>query len=161
MPILHIQINAQGKAPDGTAVPIPPSQAMSARGPVLQVSVTIISSVAEQVIQQGATLPSPISGLALIDTGATTTCIDDEIAQQIGAPVIDVVKMNSASHANTDANIYPVHLEIAGFNIHINAQRCMGAALQPHGLIMLIGRDVLAKCTLFYNGVSGQFTLSI
>lgn len=134
---------------------------MSQRGPVLQVSVTVISSVAQQVVQQGTVLPSPVSGLALIDTGASTTCIDDETAQQIGAPVIDIVRMHSASHAGTEANIYPIHCEILGVNIHVDAGRCMGAALKSQGLIMLIGRDVLTNCTLFYNGLVGEFTLSM
>lgn len=106
-------------------------------------------------------MPDPVSGFALIDTSATTTCIDDATAQQIGAPVIDKVKMCSASHSDADANIYPIHFDILGVNIPIDAQRCMGAALKAQGLIMLIGRDVLASCTLHYNGVSGQFTLSL
>ena len=36
-----------------------------------------------------------------------------------------------------------------------------GAALEPQGLLALIGRDVLARCTLFYNGTTGEFTLAI
>ncbi len=28
------------------------------------------------------------------------------------------------------------------------------------GLMILIGRDLLRYCTLFYNGPAGQFTLS-
>jgi hypothetical protein len=31
---------------------------------------------------------------------------------------------------------------------------------QPQGLLMLIGRDFLQHCTLFYNGIAGQVTLS-
>jgi predicted aspartyl protease len=134
---------------------------MTMHGPVLQVNITVISSIAQQAVKQGTVLPSPVSGFALIDTGASTTCIDDTVAQKIGAPVIDKVNMCSASHANTDANVYPIHFEIPGANIHIDAPRCMGAALQSQGLIMLIGRDVLANCTLHYNGVSGEFTLSM
>lgn len=161
MPILHVQINAKAKAPDGSDVQVPPQHAMTARGPILQVNVTVISSVAQQIVQQGKELPSPIAGLALVDTGASTTCIDDEVAQKIGAPVIDKVNMCSASHSNTVANVYPMRFEILGANIHIDAPRCMGAALKAQGIIMLIGRDVLANCTLHYNGVSGQFTISM
>lgn len=161
MPIIHLQMNAQRKAPDGSNVQIPSQQVLLSHGPRLQVNVTVISTVAQQVVQQGGVLPSPVSGYALIDTGATITCIDDAIAKQIGAPVIDKVKMCSASHTDADANIYPIHFDILGVNIAINAPRCMGAALQAQGLIMLIGRDVMANCTLHYNGISGQFTLSL
>ena len=37
----------------------------------------------------------------------------------------------------------------------------MGAALKEQGLLLLIGRDLLAHCTLFYNGPTGQITLSL
>jgi len=37
----------------------------------------------------------------------------------------------------------------------------MGAALSGHGLVAIIGRDLLQTCTLFYNGVAGQFTLTL
>jgi hypothetical protein len=37
----------------------------------------------------------------------------------------------------------------------------MGAALKEMGLLLLIGRDLLQYCTLFYNGATGQITLSI
>ena len=140
---------------------VPPQVALQQRGPFLQVTVGVASAITKELAEQGAKIPNVISGLALIDTGANITCIDDEAAQQIGAPAIDKVQMTSASHANVDANIYPLHFELAGSGIHIDALRCMGAALKAHGLIALIGRDVLSACTLHYNGVSGQFTISM
>ncbi len=161
MAIIHIQMDAQRESSDGSHVQIAPKHALLSRGPIIQVSVMVISSVAQQVIQQGGIIPNPVSGYALIDTGASTTCIDDTVARKIGAPAIDKVKMCSASHTEADAFIYPVNFEILGANIPINVPRCMGAALQGQELVMLIGRDVLEKCTLHYNGISGQFTLSL
>ena len=76
-------------------------------------------------------------------------------------PVIDVVQMASASHAATQQNVYPAHLEVVGSNVHIEVPRAIGAALASQGIIALIGRDVLMQCTLHYNGPLGSFTLSI
>ncbi len=45
--------------------------------------------------------------------------------------------------------------------VTLNAPRAMGAALASQGLLVLIGRDVLQNCNLFYNGPAGQFTLSL
>ncbi len=56
-------------------------------------------------------------------------------------------------------NIYPV--QIMTPIVTLNAPRAMGAALATQGILVLIGRDVLQSCTLFYNGPAGQFTLTL
>ena len=161
MPILHLQFNAQGQSPDGRIIPLPPSNALLQRGPCIQVTLGLVQSITDQLLQQGKTVPPPISGLALIDTGASSTCIDDAIAQQLQLPATDVVQMVSASHASTQQNVYPVLIEVVGASIQINVPRAMGANLTPQGLIALIGRDFLQHVTLFYNGITGQITLSM
>jgi predicted aspartyl protease len=86
-------------------------------------------------------------GFGLIDTGASSTCIDDAIAQKMNLPVVDIVKLASASHASHDANVYPIHLDIAGLSIGIDCERAIGAALSAQGLILLIGREpASARC---------------
>lgn len=161
MPILHLQSKGHNRAPDGTITPLPSAVVLAARGPCVQVTLGISKSFAQQLQQQGQSLPQPVSGLALIDTGAISTCIDAGIASRIGLPVIDVVNMASASHASTQQNIHPVQIEVVGLPISIDAPRSMGVLLANQGLIALLGRDVLQQCTLFYNGLTGQITLSI
>ena len=161
MPILHIQLNATGNNAQGRTVQIPPGIVLQKQGPCIQVTIGIAQSIAEQLLLQGQTLPSPISGVALIDTGASSTCIDSDIAQQMQLPVVNVVNVASASHASTQQNVYPVQIEVVGFPISIETPNAIGASLRAQGLIALIGRDVLQHCTLFYNGITGSFTLSI
>ena len=67
--------------------------------------------------------------------------------------------MLSASHEKVSCNIYPVLINTPIVNF--NSPRTMGAALVAQGLLVLIGRDVLQNCNLFYNGPAGQFTLSL
>ena len=161
MPVLHAQIRAQGRAADGSTVDLPPAVGLIQKGPVVQVSINIEQNVARQLLQQGISLPSPISGQALIDTGATSTCVDDAAAQQLNLPVVDVATIASASHATTQQNVYPVTIEVVGLPITINAPRAIGVNLAPQGLMVLVGRDLLQHATFFYNGVDGSFTLSI
>lgn len=76
MPILNIQFgetNAQG--PDGQTILIPPHLGLVQRGPIIQVSLNLARAIAEQLLARGQQLPEPRSGLALIDTGASATCI--------------------------------------------------------------------------------------
>jgi predicted aspartyl protease len=112
-------------------------------------------------IQQGLTPPEPVAGLALIDTGASATCVDDEAAANLGIPVVDVVTIASASHASTQQNVYPVSFQIQGLSATVDSLRCVGAPLRAQGLLALFGRDLLQQCTLFYNGWTGQITLAI
>ncbi|HEX3817530.1 MAG TPA: hypothetical protein VHW03_04510 [Chthoniobacterales bacterium] len=161
MPVLHTQYSGQGKAPDGTVVQIPSTAILAGRGPVVQVTVTVAEQVATQLIQQSIALEPPVAGWALIDTGASVTCVDEDAAKALKLPIIDVVNMCSASHASHQANVYPIQLRIAGLPNPINAPRAIGAALKAQDLVALIGRDILAMGTLFFNGVAGQITLSL
>jgi predicted aspartyl protease len=161
VPILHTQLQIQGRTPDGKAIAFPPQFALSARGPVLQVSVTVEQTVAKNLVQRGIPIPSPITGWGLIDTGASITCIDEEAAQKLQLPAVDVVTMASASQASSQRSVYPIQIEVIGFPIRLQALRAVGAALKAQDLLLLIGRDVLQMCTLFYNGISGEITLSI
>lgn len=161
MPILHIQHNTQARNSKGQSVPVAPSTVLQRQGPCVQVSIGLAQSVASQLLQQGKTLPKPAAGIALIDTGAASTCIDSNIAQQLKLPVVNVVNIASASHASTQLNVYPIQIEVVGLPISIEVLNAIGAALNAQGLIALIGRDVLQHCTLFYNGISGSTTLSI
>jgi predicted aspartyl protease len=161
VPLLAFQLAGQARTPDGKTIPVLPQVALRERGPVVQISITVEENIAKTLAQQGQPVPTPKTGWALIDTGASITCIDDAAAQELGLPVIDVVPMCSASHANTEQNVYPVQITIPGLWFNLQAPRAVGAALAPQGLILLIGRDVLQVCTLFHNGPAGEISLAI
>jgi predicted aspartyl protease len=161
MPHLTITLRAEGRDKSGNTVSVPPHIALANRGPVVQASIAVADQVAKSIVAEGGTLPDPQTGWALIDTGASSTCVDDEVAQALGLPAVDVVRIASASHSASEQNVYPIRLEIAGLPVSLNAPRAIGAPLKAQGLVALIGRDVLAACTLFYNGPNGQLTISI
>jgi len=161
VPIIHIQVPPLVTAISGNPSVHPPADNLHLNGPTVQVTVTVSQDIAAQLTQAGHPAPTPVAGTDLIDTGASSTCIDDAIAQQLGLPVIDVVQMSSASHASTPANIYPLQVAIAGLPMSFNAQRAMVAELQSKGIILLLGHDLLRFCTLHYNGFSIEFTPAI
>lgn len=97
----------------------------------------------------------------MIDTGASVTCIDDELAQRLKLPAIDRVKMASASHNAVEMNAYPILIQFIGVPIKINVSKAMGASLTSQEIVALIGRDALRSFTLFYNRLAGEITISI
>jgi len=116
--------------------------------------------MAQALIQRGTPAPAVKSGLALIDTGASVSCIDEQVAAELKLPVVDVGQMTSASHAAHPCNLYPIQILLPA-GIGFAAPRAMGANLAVQGIIAIIGRDILQVCTLFYNGYAGQITLSL
>jgi predicted aspartyl protease len=104
-------------------------------------------------------VPPAITGLALLDTGASSTCVDEAVAQQLGIAAVDVVTISSASHAAAQKLVHPIRLRVLGTEIVINASRAIGVPLQPQGFIALLGRDFLERFVLICNGPAGEMTL--
>lgn len=100
------------------------------------------------------------TGVALIDTGASTTCVDDAVAQSLGLPIVGKAKVSSASHDSTDKDLYPIYLEFLGHGLTFDLLQVPGAPLAALGILALIGRDILERCVLIYNGQWGMFTLA-
>lgn len=161
MPVLHLRKSAlKTEDADGNEVEVPPPHVLIQEGPTVEVSVGVVSKMADQWRSEGEEVPEPVTGQALIDTGATSTCVDNEVAQDLGLPVIDVTTVASASE-RVEQNVYPVQLDVVHSDLTIDFGRSIGADLTPQGLVALIGRDVLRSMTLHYNGVTGDFTLAI
>ena len=103
--------------------------------------------------------PKVMDGFALIDTGASYTCIDQAAADRINLAVVDQAMIASASHAAHRVPVFAGEIEIASLG-KIRVLRAMGATLECQGLIALIGRDALADTIFVYNGSDGSFSIS-
>ena len=111
-------------------------------------------------VQRGATgqVLGTLQGEALFDTGAAATFIDNEAAQQLGLPIVGAGQMTSASEANVRTPKYAAKLVVP--RLSLNLEEAMGANLRPHGIVALIGRDVLRHGILVYNGFDGSFSFA-
>ena len=161
MPILHSRFGGEGVNPQGETIQYNPKAILESRGPVVQVSLSLAEPLAEQLLLKGEMIPEPIAGFALIDTGASSTCIDEVTAQKLGLPVVDRIKIASASHDAMEMNAYPTMISFISAPIKINATRAIGVNLNNQGIIVLLGRDMLRKFIMFYNGPSGELTISL
>ena len=61
---------------------IPPRTELLQEGPCVEVLIGLAESYARQLVRDGQSVPSPVSGRALIDTGASTTGIDGYIGSR-------------------------------------------------------------------------------
>ena len=111
-----------------------------------------------------------VNGRGLIDTGAAKTSIDLATAKEWGFKEVDKTKIDSATHKGELMPVYEVLLELRGGGGHlpvwINAVGFKGdgapvSESDRDKVIALIGRDILARGSLRYNGRRNRFTLRL
>lgn len=130
-------------------------------GPWLPVAVEVPSAHSRVLVAHGLPVPQPVVGRALVDTGATHTCIDKQVAKRLGLPPLSSRDVLTASGI-TRQPVYFVMLTIATDPAQkIDPLPVLGAdlAAAAHGLIALIGRDLLARMALLYLGPAGEWAL--
>ncbi|MBC6401675.1 MAG: retroviral-like aspartic protease family protein [Ekhidna sp.] len=114
--------------------------------------------MAIQLKKENKQVPSK-KAMALIDTGASGTCISPSIVDELNLIPFDIQKVHTASGL-TEQLLYDtgVILPISQPNIISVQTLCADLSGQPFQV--LIGRDILSRCTLFYNGPDESFSLS-
>src|SRR5713226_7279540 len=134
-------------------------------GPILQISVSIPQALAALYTNQQIPIPSPVTGLALIDTGATKSCVHAPIMSNLGVNPIGVVTTGTPA-GQVPQNLYPAHFTFPATGFNIDFTSVIGADLTgqiilSQQLIALIGRDVLSLGTFIYNGSMGTFSFAV
>lgn len=130
-------------------------------GPRLPVEVKVPNALANYLTQKGQPVPSPVSGEALVDTGASVSCVDETVIQRLGVNPVGISQVGTPSSARTAQFQYPAPFAFPGTTLpQIEIAHALGSVLQPQGLLALIGRDILSNFVFIYNGPGGFVTLS-
>lgn len=135
-------------------------------GPVVNAFVGVSQARADALKAAGQPVPTPAHVIALVDTGASGTCIDPAILTGLGLTATGSVPVLTPSTGSTPhtADQYDVSFLIpTGPNqtpLVIPALPVMCSELAVQGIQALIGRDILRNCLLVYNGDIGLFSLS-
>ena len=147
MPILNIQYRHENAN-------VAPESVLQAVGPTIQVFV----GPAPPTEDNGRIQFNGEKAAALIDTGATTSCIDEKLAQKLGLTPIDRQAIGGIKgkkeHIIYLGMIYvpaPLNKHKKGPFIGVDMEK-----RQP----VLLGRDFLRDCIFIYNGTNGTITMS-
>lgn len=138
---------------------------LTAVGPIIPVEVGMPLALQEFFTKNGLPIPSPQSGYALIDTGASITAIDESVLQQLSILPIDSIPLSS-THSTERSFVYPTNISLPALNIKdFSIARVVGCKLkwktaEEKEIIMLLGRDLLVNTVLIYNGKSASITLA-
>jgi predicted aspartyl protease len=102
--------------------------------------------------------PQPLP--ALVDTGATESCIDSGLAMRLNLPIIDRRSV-SGVHGAGAVNVHLAHVHIPSLASTLYGPFCavdLVAGGQAHHA--LIGRTFLQHFTMTYDGRTGTVTVS-
>jgi len=134
-------------------------------GPVLPLEIAIPSALSKFLSTQNQQIPAPRSGLALIDTGATRSCVDSQIISSLGVNPIGITTLGTA-RGRSQHHLYPAKFSFPAIRFEVEFGSVVGVDLSGQGagnmqIIALIGRDVLSRCILIYHGTKGCFSLAL
>lgn len=134
-------------------------------GPLVTMVVGV--SIPRQTAMKAAGLPVPgyVSGTFLLDTGASCTCVDPALVAPLGLVPTGSVPIQTPSTAGTlhHCNQYDVAIFLANGSaggFFIDAIPVIETHLASQGIDGLIGRDILDRCTLIYNGSAKTLSLA-
>ena len=134
-------------------------------GPLIQVEIGIPAALEEFCISKNLQIPAPITGYALIDTGATSTAVHEQCLLDLGVLPLDSIPTMTPSGKGRSF-VYPTKVSFPGINVSgLAMDRVIGSELKweiPDGreIIMLLGRDLLKHFLFVYNGKSSDITLA-
>lgn len=110
------------------------------------------------------TNPAPKYFPALLDTGASHTCISPKVAGDVGLLPTGMLQMASATHVNVTVNTYLIDVgSVIGGAIWWDFTNLLDLEFQPSAgsaYEMLIGRDVICQGALAVS-FDGHYTFSI
>lgn len=144
-------------------------------GPVMLASWWLPEALRMQLRAEGKNVPDPVSGLLLVDTGASGSCIDDQVARDLGLLPVRIGRSHGV-HGEADVNVYNALLHIAisdgsAQKEYFREGETMGVVgisdsypeVDFHGekrrLVGLLGRDVLRNTKFNYDGVNGKLRM--
>jgi len=123
------------------------------------VEIHLPDALVSQLQQEKKPVPPPITGIGLIDSGASISGIDETHAQKLGLISIEPVNVSTPIGSKTKS-LYAVKLGFPGTTLPaVPFIRVIGNEVKSQGIDVLIGRDYLADKVLIYNGPMRLYTV--
>jgi predicted aspartyl protease len=137
-------------------------------GPVVNANVYVSEGRRLALEAQNIDIPASRVIRALVDTGASFTSIEPAVLNALNLTptgTIELVTPSTGQGTHT-ADTYDVDFVIAGASqqdppLQLANLRVAACELYlRQGIHALIGRDILERCILVYNGTTNEFTLA-
>lgn len=138
-----------------------------ARGPVVDISLDV-SQARRLAIPSEANYPAVRVTRGLLDTGASRTCVDAGLLKSLNLSPSGTIDMFTSSTGNTPVRVPIFDLDISllaaspteEYLTFVNQSVMATNLAEGQGFQVLIGRDLLSRCLLVYNGKEKTVTLA-
>lgn len=132
-------------------------------GPLIDIWVGLSAPRCRALKDAGQTPPTPVRVRALLDTGASGTCVDEQVIAPLHLVPTGMIHMHTPSTAGTPhlCPQYDIGVGISAapdFHMMRFTLPILAVALRAQNIDALIGRDLLDDTTLIYNGPAKSFT---
>lgn len=133
---------------------------LTREGPIVPVAIALHPAVAMTLQNANLPVPSPVTGLALIDSGAGMCALDEDAVTSLGIAPFGTQSIMTPS-GTAQQLTYPASLSFPGTPLpNVTFADSVGSPLKAQGILALIGRNVLRDFVFVYNGPGGFYTLS-
>lgn len=133
-------------------------------GPIVELVVGASASRTKALQTAGKPVPAQIKIRALVDTGASCTCLDLSCIQKLGLTPTGIAQVHTPTtdEQPESKKQYDVSLLVVlpGLSRRFAEQPVIEANLTFQGIQALIGRDMLKSCLLVYDGQEETFALA-
>jgi predicted aspartyl protease len=139
---------------------------LTQEAPIVVMFVAVSGAKAQALTAANQTIPAAQNICALVDTGASHTCVDPMVFTSLGLQPTGSTSMLTPSTGATpiNADTYDVGIVIPNGTqqglVIANMPVSASELYQAQGFHALIGRDILERCVLTYNGAMAMFTLA-
>jgi len=134
-------------------------------GPVIEVSI----SAPEPMLafwRDNNFPPFPaILGLAIIDTGASVSVVEESVMLELEIPFLDTIRTGTI-HGTREAKRFNASADFPGINLtglpldHVPAGDVRTRTRYGGDVIMLLGRDLLRRFTVTYDGPNSKIEIT-
>ena len=138
------------------------AELLTAHGPTLRVDIGFDPDYIDPLSQSTSPPKLGINSVgALVDTGASESCIDSGLAAQLNLPIVDR-RYIAGAHGAEKVNMHLAHIHVPSLRFTIYGTFA-GVHLQAGGMIhqALIGRTFLRNVTMVYEGLTGTVSISM
>ena len=129
-------------------------------GPILEVHFSISSELEKKYAEEGIPIPTPVVVKSLIDTGASSCTIKEDIPKILGLEPIGKIKINTPSSKDHECFQYVMRMFMPLQGLTYEGV-FTAVSLNGQEIEALIGRDLLQQGIFIYIGYMNQFTFSL
>lgn len=150
---------ARPRAPVRLAAAPTAVQQLRRQGALIKIAIEQPEAISKSMRDRGEQPPKPVVLDALLDTGASISGIDRAVAEQIGLVQVGSIKISGVTGIQ-DQPVFTARLTFDSPSATFDPVRITGSSLGSMEFQVLIGRDVMERMVLVYDGPEGAFRLS-